>query len=64
MAADVTLTNHGSLIGLNLLTAEARVWASEHLPEDASWFGGAVMVEPRYADAIVDGMMCDGLEVG
>jgi hypothetical protein len=62
--ADLSVDNHGSILILRGETAEGKDWISEHIPSDAqSWCGG-VVVEPRYLDAIVEGAMNDGLEVG
>ena len=61
---DVDIINHGSLIGFTLLSDAAKDWADEHLPNDAPRMGLTVFVEPRYAEAIREGMEGDGLVVG
>ena len=62
---DVMVNNHGSEVILNALTAAARGWVEEHLPCDRqTWGPNGTVVEPRYADAIIDGMLADGLVVG
>jgi len=38
-------------------------WVAEHLPTDATWFGGAVVVEHRYIGPIIGGAIGDGLVV-
>jgi len=63
MMADVNIENHGSLVLLRPLTEAASDWLDENISEDAQHFGGAVVVEPRYVEAIVEGMQNDGLEV-
>jgi hypothetical protein len=60
---DVHVVNHGSLFAFELLTAEAREWVEQNVSEDAQFFAGALMVEPRYAMNLANGMMVDGLEV-
>lgn len=60
---DVHVMNHGSLFAFELLTSEAREWVDQNVSEDAQFFGGALMVEPRYAQDIAAGMQNDGLEV-
>jgi len=48
-----------------LLRAEsdtAQAWIDEHIPEDATRFGGGVAVEHRYIGDIVEGMIEDGLK--
>jgi len=63
MMADVKIENHGSLVLIRPLTEAASDWLDENISEDAQHFGGAVVVEPRYVEAIVEGMQDDGLEV-
>ena len=38
-------------------------WIAEHLPEDAMTLGKNVVVEHRYIEDIVNGMINDGLRV-
>ncbi len=61
MPLDINIGNHGSLFLLTPLTPTGREWVDEHLPEDALWFGNGVAVEPRYVEAILQGMADDGL---
>jgi hypothetical protein len=63
MMADVNIENHGSLVLIRPLTEAASDWLDENISEDAQHFGGAVVVGPRYVEAIVEGMQNDGLEV-
>ena len=61
---DIEVTNHGSVVMLRPLTPAAEAWVSDNLElESWQWFGGAAAIEPRYADAILEGMADDGLEV-
>ena len=60
---DVVVTNHGSIVTFALRTRKARRWVSDHIPDDAQWFGGQLAVEPRYAGNVIDGMEGDGLAV-
>jgi hypothetical protein len=60
---DVRIDFHGSINLVHALTAAAQDWVDEHLPEDATRFGDAVVVEPRYTRDIVEGMIDDGLAV-
>lgn len=62
-ANDVRVANEGSIFMLYPLTTEARVWLTDHLAEDAQWFGGGVAVEHRYVQDVVRGMTADGLVV-
>lgn len=61
---DISAANHGSIWLLRPNTPAATDWFSDVIPEDAQWFGGAVAVEPRYVDAIVEGAQAEGLTVG
>lgn len=60
---DFDVIDSGSIVLLRPNTAAASAWCDEHLPEDATWFGGSVAVEPRYISDIVDGAISDGLTV-
>ena len=60
---DVQVINHGSLFAFELLTAEARAWVDEKVSDDAQFFGGALICEPRYAQELAQGMLNDGLVV-
>jgi hypothetical protein len=61
---DFRVDNHGSILVLKPLTAAAKEWVADHLahPETQTWGGGTV-VEPRFMEAIVQGIQDDGLEV-
>lgn len=61
---DVVVIHHGSLVGMKPDSDAARDWIALHIPDDAPWLGGSLMVEARFADAILDGMTDDGLVVG
>jgi hypothetical protein len=60
---DLTVSNHGSIMILRSATQAGRDWICEHIPADAHGWGGGIVVEPRYIDAIVEGAIADGLEV-
>ena len=60
---DIVIEDHGSLILLRPLNDGADKWLREHTAEDAQWFGGALVVEPRYVSDIVNGAINDGLVV-
>ncbi len=60
---DVVVENHFSLILFRLLSPEAKQWVDDNVTEDAQFFGGALVVEPRYARDLIDGLIADGLAV-
>jgi hypothetical protein len=62
--ADFLVTGGGSVYLLHPLSDAAREWVGGHIPDDAQWLGRAVAVEHRYIEAIVDGIVGDGLSVG
>ncbi len=60
---DVLVENHFSLILFRLLTPAASQWVDENVSDDAQFFGGALVVEPRYARDLIDGIIAAGLAV-
>jgi hypothetical protein len=61
--ADIRVDSHGSIILLHPATETAADWLRDHVAEDAQWWAGALVVEPRYVEDIVNGAREDGLEV-
>ena len=61
--SDFRCENHGSLFLLFPLTPLAHSWIQDHLPEDAQWFGNAVVIEHRYIWTILSGIQDAGLAV-
>lgn len=60
---DVAVEFYGTIVLVRPLTKAAKAWVAEKVDPNAMWFGGAVAVEPRYVDPIVEGMTADGLAV-
>lgn len=60
---DARVENHGSLFLIQPYTVKAAEWISEHTADDAIYWAGALVVEPRYAQALVEGMREAGLKV-
>lgn len=62
---DLTVQNHGSIVQLVPHTATAREWIDEHIGADHGYqpYYPNVIVEPRYVESIIDGMVADGLEL-
>ena len=63
MRIDFELSGHGTLYLFRPITRAAHHWVDEHVPVDATWFGGAVVVEPRDREPIIGGAIGDGLVV-
>lgn len=62
--ADFQVANHGTVALLRPVSEAGKTWAEENITtEPWQHFGGAIAVEPRYLDAIVQGIEADGLEV-
>ena len=60
---DVVVEDHGSVVLVQPLTAQARDWIDENVQDDAMWWSGGLVVEPRYVDDLANGMLDAGLEV-
>jgi len=63
MRIDFEVSGGGSVYLLRPLTRAAHAWVDDHLPDDATWSCGAVVVEHRYIGEIVGGAIDDGLAV-
>lgn len=62
---DFRFSNHGSICLLKPTSEAGKAWVDEHLTGDeVQTYAGAVVIEPRYAQPILDGIINDGLEVG
>lgn len=56
----ITLQSHGSIVLMCPTTEDARTWLEDHTP-DATWYAGALVVEPRYVDELLYGLL-EGVE--
>ena len=63
VAADVEISNHGSLLLFHLLSDRATEWVDENVSDERIMFGCAIVVEHRYAFDLARGMIHDGLAV-
>lgn len=63
MPADFTIADHGSLWLLFPWSDAAKEWTEAHLPEDALRHGKSIVIEPRYVEDIVTGIVDDGLTI-
>jgi hypothetical protein len=62
--ADFDLVNHGSICLLTPLTPAAHDWVDANLPQDAMrWGPCSIVIEPRFADAILEGIAEEGLSL-
>jgi hypothetical protein len=60
---DFDFNNQGSICLLTPRTKEAEHWAAEFLPEDAMRWGPSIVIEPRYAGPIIEGIHEEGLTI-
>lgn len=61
---DIQVINHGSLIGFTPMSDDGEAWLADNLSDaTTNMLGTTRFAEPRYAGAIVDGMVNDGIEV-
>jgi hypothetical protein len=60
---DVAISDEGSIVLFHLFTSQAEHWVRGNVQPGAQWFGGALVVEHRYAAAVVHGMVERGLRV-
>lgn len=60
---DFRFENHGTLWLVRPQNAPAREHLEENVSEEAQWFGGALVVEPRYAEDLAFALVNTGWEV-
>jgi hypothetical protein len=60
---DYTFENHGSIWLCRPSTADARQHLQAHTDTEAQWFGGALVVEPRYVANLAEQLTADGFTV-
>jgi hypothetical protein len=61
--ADITVANEGSILLFTAHTQRGKEWMHAHIPSDATFFAGSLVVEPRYALDLAVGMTNDRLKV-
>lgn len=62
-AFDIQIVSHGSICVAHGLTPVGRGWIKETAPDDAQFWAGGMVVEPRYVDGVVSAAENDGLDV-
>lgn len=60
MEPDFAVENHGSIFLVRPINPEVKNWLVENVSGENQWFGGAMVVEPRYVDNLVDGLESSG----
>lgn len=63
-SADLLFENHGSLFLIRPVSQSGQLWLDENVgDENTLTFGGAVVCEPRFVEAIYFGAQSAGLAV-
>jgi len=57
---DFVFSDNGSLWLCRPTNQEARQHLEENVSDEAQWFGGALVVEPRYVEGLVEGLVENG----
>ena len=52
--------NHGSIVLVRPLSNDVRSWLHDHTGEESQWFGGALVVEPRYLEPLYLALVEEG----
>jgi hypothetical protein len=61
MSPDFRVIDGGSVFLLTPLTPSGQQWVEDNLPAEALRYAGAIAIEHRYIDPIVEGLMDAGL---
>jgi hypothetical protein len=54
---------HPTVYLLTPYSKAACAWVAEHIPDDALWFGSSIVIEHRYAAALLGQIERDGMTV-
>ena len=54
------IENHGTIVLVRPLTPDVKAWLEENVEEAAMWYGGALVVEPRYVEGLIEGLIEEG----
>lgn len=60
---DLLVETHGGIYLFRPRSQAGRQWLHDHAPEDAQWFGLALVVEHRFANDWCINAMNEGLKV-
>ena len=61
---DFRIENHGSIFLFDPQNTSAENHLLEHVSEEAQWFGGALVVEPRYVGNLASALQAEGFRIG
>ena len=60
---DFLLRDEGTIFFLYPQSSEADSWINQHILENATWFGSALVIGHRYIEDILGGIVAEGLGV-
>jgi poly(3-hydroxyalkanoate) synthetase len=60
---DFVLQNEGSICILVPMTKAAQLWIDENIPDDAQRWVSGVVIEHRYVQDIINGLIAEGYTV-
>lgn len=60
---DFEVENHGSVVVISPENDAAEEYLQSKAPEDATWWYGGLVCEPRYVQAILDDLIAEGFTV-
>lgn len=61
---DVSVSDHGAIVLFRPISPPAMVWFEDSVEAAASqWLGGALAVDHRYAQGLLDALVDDGFTV-
>lgn len=62
---DFSFANHGSIALLTPHNEEAKRWLHTHVDmSEVQWWGQGLVIEPRYAEPILEHIQAEGLTIG
>jgi len=61
--SDFIIQNEGSIVLFRPLNEAAREHIEGNVQDDAQWFGGALVVEHRYANDLIEALMQEGFTI-
>jgi hypothetical protein len=53
----ITIEDHGTIALLTPGNEAVRTWLVENTADDAQWHGASLVVEPRYLEDLVQGLL-------
>jgi hypothetical protein len=60
---DFRFTDHGSICILTPVSPSAIDWVNDHISDERPEYAGGIVIEPRYASDIIDGIIADYLTI-